>query len=726
VNRGDSLRSGITNITYSSISGGTWVLLDGVYMSPATGHGGITKARISFTSTGTNTYLSIQLVVSSEQGYDWAFISTLDNAYATYESGYYEGSRISGEQTVTVRIPVPNPGSHFIDIGYQKDGSDTGGYDAAAFMIADSGGSDNMPEEPVKSGYTFGGWYTQRNGGGSGFTGDTRVTGDITVYAWWTYIRPVQHTVTFNADGGSPATQTRTVNSGGSLGADNMPEDPVKSGYTFGGWYTAPNGGGSQFTSDVTVSGDITVYAWWTEIRPGQYTVTFDADGGSPATQTRTVNSGASLGSDNMPGEPAKSGYFFGGWYTAPNGGGSQFTSDVTVSGDITVYAWWTYIQSVQYTVTFDADGGTPATQTRMVNSGASIGSGGSGSPGITNITYSGDTWTLLGDGRHRSPAIGHGSVTKARIAFTSGTTNTAISIQLDVSSESGCDWAFISTLDNASATYTSISGSDSVTVTIPVPYPGGHFIEIGYRKDGSVDSGSDCAWFEVTDPGPGDSGMPVEPEKSGYVFGGWYTQQNGEGSQFTADTRVTEDITLYAWWTNTLPVQYTVTFNADGGSPAAQTRTVNRGVLLGTANMPEEPVNSGSVFGGWYTQQNGGGSRFTGNTPVTADATMYAWWAAGGGASAVRIMLQPAPDDPPLNSTSLYAGHSAEFSAGSGYNSYTWYWDGVVISGANGATYTLEGAASQSSGIHELSVVVADGTGARLSARCRVIIQTP
>jgi uncharacterized repeat protein (TIGR02543 family) len=117
-----------------------------------------------------------------------------------------------------------------------------------------------------------------------------------------------------------------------------MPANPARSGYVFGGWYTAANGGGTAFTASTTVSGNITVYAKWTAI----YTVTFNADGGSPATQTRTVNSGSSVGSSNMPANPTKSGYTFDGWYTVKNGGGTQFTALTMVSGNIMVYAKWT------------------------------------------------------------------------------------------------------------------------------------------------------------------------------------------------------------------------------------------------------------------------------------------------------------------------------------------------------------------------------------------------
>jgi uncharacterized repeat protein (TIGR02543 family) len=42
-----------------------------------------------------------------------------------------------------------------------------------------------------------------------------------------------------------------------------MPSNPTKSGYTFNGWYTAANGGGSAFNAATTVTGNITVYVWW-------------------------------------------------------------------------------------------------------------------------------------------------------------------------------------------------------------------------------------------------------------------------------------------------------------------------------------------------------------------------------------------------------------------------------------------------------------------------------
>jgi uncharacterized repeat protein (TIGR02543 family) len=211
---------------------------------------------------------------------------------------------------------------------------------------------------------------------------------------------------------------------------------------------------------------------------------------------------------------------------------------------------------------------------------------------------------------------------------------------------------------------------------------------------------------------------MPQEPARNGYVFAGWYTQQKGGGTPFIGTTVVTENITVYARWT----ALYTVTFDADGahgGTPATQTKTVMSGASIGSA-MPQEPTRSGYVFDGWYTQQNGGGSEFAASTAVTGNITVYAQWLPG---VFIQIGLPPAEADPPLSNTSLFVNQPAQFSAGSGYGSYAWYWNGKAIIGEVSSTYTLA-ANTKTPGIYELSVVVTTGAGERLSARCRVTIK--
>lgn len=67
-------------------------------------------------------------------------------------------------------------------------------------------------------------------------------------------------TVTFDANGGTPATQTRTTDGDGKI--SDLPS-VSKDGCTFDGWYTQAEGGQKISTSYV-FSQDTTVYAHWT------------------------------------------------------------------------------------------------------------------------------------------------------------------------------------------------------------------------------------------------------------------------------------------------------------------------------------------------------------------------------------------------------------------------------------------------------------------------------
>jgi uncharacterized repeat protein (TIGR02543 family) len=53
-----------------------------------------------------------------------------------------------------------------------------------------------------------------------------------------------------------------------------------------------------------------------------------------------------------------------------------------------------------------------------------------------------------------------------------------------------------------------------------------------------------------VTYPATTVGSLPTAPEKTSFAFGGWYTQPGGAGTQFTAGTTVTGNITVYAKWT--------------------------------------------------------------------------------------------------------------------------------------------------------------------------------
>ena len=164
-------------------------------------------------------------------------------------------------------------------------------------------------------------------------TSSTTVTtaSDHTLYAHWT---ANTYKVTFDANGGSCSTASKNVTFDAKYG--DLPE-PTRTGYTFSGWYTATSGG-MKVTKDtkVATAKNHTLYAIW---KPNTYKVTFDANGGSCATESKNVTFDAKYG--ELP-EPSRTGYTFDGWYTKASGG-SKVTASTKVSTakNHSLYAHW-------------------------------------------------------------------------------------------------------------------------------------------------------------------------------------------------------------------------------------------------------------------------------------------------------------------------------------------------------------------------------------------------
>jgi uncharacterized repeat protein (TIGR02543 family) len=60
-----------------------------------------------------------------------------------------------------------------------------GGSPVTAIGGISSGATITLPDVPIKEGYTFGEWFTGKDGTGTQFTANTPVINDITVYAKW-------------------------------------------------------------------------------------------------------------------------------------------------------------------------------------------------------------------------------------------------------------------------------------------------------------------------------------------------------------------------------------------------------------------------------------------------------------------------------------------------------------------------------------------------------------
>jgi uncharacterized repeat protein (TIGR02543 family) len=251
-----------------------------------------------------------------------------------------------------------------IKVTFNANGGKINGNDEAVSTLKGDFTVKTWPADPVRDGYKFTGWFTDRTGGNE-FTKTTAVTGDMFVYAHWQQIGgtdPGKITVTFDANGGKINGKDTTTSA---LKADytvkNWPANPVQMGYKFTGWYTAKTGG-TEFTKTSTVAANTTVYAHWQQIGgtdPGKITVTFDANGGKINGQDTTTSA---LKTDytvkNWPDDPVQAGYKFIGWYTAKTGG-TEFTKTSTVSENMTVYAIWSKgVAPGDIKVTFDANGG--------------------------------------------------------------------------------------------------------------------------------------------------------------------------------------------------------------------------------------------------------------------------------------------------------------------------------------------------------------------------------
>ena len=112
----------------------------------------------------------------------------------------------------------------------------------------------------------------------------------------------------------------------------------------------------------------------------------------------------------------------------------------------------------------------------------------------------------------------------------------------------------------------------------------------------------------------------PTDPEAKGYQFEGWYTQENG-GELFNFNQAITEDVTVYAHWSEVKP-DPTVSFDC-GGKAEGTSKVVQHG---GTVTPPDDPKADGYRFEGWYTQENGG-ELFKFDQKITKDVTVYAHW---------------------------------------------------------------------------------------------------
>ena len=496
-----------------------------------------------------------------------------------------------------------------------------------------AGQTITLPTAPTAEHWTFIGWYT-KNGTATGNWGEdfdetTIVNSSMTVYARW---NPVYYTVTYSANGHGTAPAAVQVQGGTAIGT--LPEGPEEIGWNFQGWYTASTGG-TQVTESTVITGNTTVYAQWSDVN---CIVTFDTNSHGTAPSPITVRAGETI---TLPTAPTTEHWTFVGWYTkngmATGNWGDEFDENTVVNSSMTVYARW---NAVYYTVSFNANGHGTAPSNIQIQGGTAIGTLPEG-PEATGWNFQG--WYTA--------STGGSQVTESTLV----TENMTIYAQW---SDVNCTVTF--NANGHGVAPSPITVREGQTVTLPTAPTAEHWTFVGwYTKNGTATGnwGDDfdettvvtksmtvyARWNPVyytvtynanghgTTPaavqvqgGTAIGTLPEGAEVTGWNFQGWYTASTG-GSQVTESTIVTENMTVYAQWSD---VNCTVTFNANGHGAAPAAITVREG---DTITLPTPPTADHWIFVGWYTKNGtltaNWGDEFDENTPVTKSITVYARW---------------------------------------------------------------------------------------------------
>lgn len=125
--------------------------------------------------------------------------------------------------------------------------------------VQHNGTYGEMPT-PIRSGYHFDGWYTEKDGGTKVDANTSVATKEAhTLYARWS---EAKYNITLDPNGGNLANATKEVTYNSPYG--ELPT-PNRAGYDFDGWFTEKDGGTKvEASTVVTAAEPHTLYAHWT------------------------------------------------------------------------------------------------------------------------------------------------------------------------------------------------------------------------------------------------------------------------------------------------------------------------------------------------------------------------------------------------------------------------------------------------------------------------------
>jgi len=490
-----------------------------------------------------------------------------------------------------------------------------------------------------KAGYKFDGWFTEAKGGTEVKSSTHMITtGKHTLHAHWTNASAIK--VSFDARGGKPNPADKVLNNPGSP-YGTLPT-VTRPGYKFDGWFTSATGN-TEVKSSSVANQSITLYAHWTEEKPKNVKVTFEANGGkAPSPASKQVNIGSSYGP--LP-TVTRSGYKFEGWFTAAKSGTEVKSSTKAPDKAHTLYAHWAEAKPTSVKVAFDANGGSkPSPASMDVKIGSSYGT----LPTASKPGYKFEGWfTAAKSGTEvksstKAPDKAHTlyahwteqKPTSVKVAFEAngGKASSTASKSVTVGSAYGTLPTATKAGSKFEGWFTAVKGGTEVKSTTKAPDKAhtlyAHWAEqkptsVKVTLDANGGSKPSTASMDVK-IGSAYGTLPTVT-KPGYKFEGWFTAAKS-GTEVKSSTKAPDKAhTLYAHWAEAKPVSVKVSFEANGGSKPS---TASKDVKIGSSYGPLPTVSKpGYKFDGWFTAAKSGTEVKSSTKAPDKAHTLYAHW---------------------------------------------------------------------------------------------------
>ena len=482
----------------------------------------------------------------------------------------------SEEQSLTIRAAWHK--AQMFTVSYHPEN----GADSQSVSYKEGTAIPSMPKA-TWGGYTFDGWYTEKEGGEK-VTEETVITSDMTLYGHWT---PIVYHLTYETNGGTfkdgvsnPETYTRkdkvTITYPHRAGYRlvkvtyaSATDSFVKTGEDMSDYIST--GLGKAFNSDVTVT-----FEWkQTPFKITYHTTSGTFQNGEHENALQVMDGALVDGTYEIP---TRKGYSLQKWFLAGDTAqtevkiGANGIPEDGVTGDMDLYAFW--MQDV-YTISYDLDGGrisgsyqtkyTVATRYTLPV------------PVKDGYTFAG--WTGS-----------NGTTPETEVVIPTGTTGN-LSYQ--------AHWI-------AKYTVTYHPGNDTQNFST----------EISENETLNV--------------------LPADPVRDGYTFSGWFLDEACT-KKLTVPYAVTKDTDVWAKWDKVKHIYHIALSVNEGTMPDGQTtvQTDDDGVLRAV----DTPTRTGYTFTGWYTDTTlTNKAKFP--MTFTQDGALFAGWEKNKPAKAEPVTL--------------------------------------------------------------------------------------